>query len=421
MRVVTQVLATTVIDFFVKFAAAVLMARYLGPTDKGVLAFAQLIIAWVVTLGNLSIYEANIFLLGSKRFSVAEVSSTTLMVSMISGLLYALVLFGLVWFHVVSWAVGQPIVLYLLVWTIPFALLTNNLIAILQGMSLFREYNVLVLVRSSSLFVSVLFVIRWCPDRLMGFVYANVITTVAVAMVLAVYLARLAEWKFRISFQFVKEAVQYGVRGYLRVVLTQVSLVFDKFVLGTAMDPAYLGWYSVAVGLSGGLVMFPDAAGLVLFPRVAGNQASGAALAASTCRRTLMIMVAGALAGIVLGRPVIRLLYGEPFLPSVLPFYVLMVAAIFQALSRVLRFYLLGMGRPQLTLWSTGAAALATAVFIYPLVRHFGMMGAAFVSLLAQMIGAGVDLMLAARLSTFKMRRFIVPEESDVRLATWKP
>ena len=123
----------------------------------------------------------------------------------------------------------------------------------------------------------------------------------------------------------------------------------------------------------------------------------------------------------MLGRPGIALLYGRQFLPSTTPFYILLIAVIFQAASRVLRNYFYGMGRPQLTLWSAGAAALVTATAVFPLIKNFGMVGAAASALLAHGVGAVVDLVVAVRLSTKPARQFVLPQKTDFRLAAWRP
>jgi O-antigen/teichoic acid export membrane protein len=134
----------------------------------------------------------------------------------------------------------------------------------------------------------------------------------------------------------------------------------------------------------------------------------------------VLVMAAGAVAGFVLGRPGIALLYGKQFLPAATPFYILLIAIIFQAASRVLRNYFYGMGRPQLTLWSSGAAALVTATAIFPLVRSF-VVGAAAGALLAHGVGAVVDLVVAVRLSAAPKRQFVLPQKANFQIAAWKP
>jgi O-antigen/teichoic acid export membrane protein len=183
----------------------------------------------------------------------------------------------------------------------------------------------------------------------------------------------------------------------------------------------YLGWYSVAAGLSEGLLMLPDSVGMLLFPRVAAEPKTAAVLAARACRCTFLVTFAAAAALALCGKLLIGVLYGQRFLPAVKPLHLLCAAIVFQSASRVLRNYFYGLGRPQLSLWSTGAAGVAIAALIFPLVKTYGMIGAALTSLVAQAIGAAVDVLLATRISAMPPRQFIFPQKADLRLAAWKP
>src|ERR1017187_996261 len=102
MRTVSHVFGTKVVDYLLKFITSVLITRALGPSDKGILTFAILVVSWTVTFGNLSFFDANIYLLGSRRFSLSEAAMTSFVLSLVSGLLYALLLFAIVGFRLVQ-------------------------------------------------------------------------------------------------------------------------------------------------------------------------------------------------------------------------------------------------------------------------------------------------------------------------------
>lgn len=211
------------------------------------------------------------------------------------------------------------------------------------------------------------------------------------------------------------------MRGQGRVLLTQIAVRFDQFALGAMLDPVYLGWYSVSAGLSSGLLMVPDSVGMLLFPRVAAEPHTAAVLAARACRCTLLVTLAAAAALALCGKLLIGVLYGQRFLPATKPLYLLCGAIVLQSASRVLRNYFYGLGRPQLSLWSTGASGAAIVALIFPLVKAYGMIGAALASLAAQAVGAAVDVLLATRISAMPPSQFIFPQKADLRLAAWKP
>jgi O-antigen/teichoic acid export membrane protein len=122
MRTVSHVFGTKVVDYLLKFGISILITRTLGPSDKGILTFATLVATWTVTFGNLSFFDANIYLLGSRRFSLSEAAMTSFALSLVSGFLYAALLFVIVWFRFVHWSVGDPWVFFALLMTIPFTI-----------------------------------------------------------------------------------------------------------------------------------------------------------------------------------------------------------------------------------------------------------------------------------------------------------
>src|SRR5580704_14514601 len=148
MRTVSHVFGTKVVDYLLKFVTSILITRTLGPSDNGVLAFATLVVVWVVTFGNLSFFDANIYLLGSRRFSLSEATMTSFVLSLVSGLLYALLLFAIVGFRWVHWPTSSVWVFFALLMTIPLNILANNSTGILQGLSWFKLYNLLTVTGS---------------------------------------------------------------------------------------------------------------------------------------------------------------------------------------------------------------------------------------------------------------------------------
>jgi O-antigen/teichoic acid export membrane protein len=160
---------------------------------------------------------------------------------------------------------------------------------------------------------------------------------------------------------------------------------------------------------------------MLLFPRVAAEPHTAAVLAARACRCTLLVTLAAAATLALCGKLLIGVLYGQRFLPATKALYLLCGAVVFQSASRVLHNYFYGVGRPQLSLWSTGASGVAIVVLIFPLVKAYGMIGAALATLTAQAIGAAVDVLLATRVSAIPLSHFIFPHKADLRLAAWKP
>jgi O-antigen/teichoic acid export membrane protein len=415
MRAVTQVFGAKVVDYALKFAISVLIARALGPADKGVLSFAQLVVNWTILLGNFSLMDANIFLMGSRKFGNEEATLTCAVFSAAAGLGYALILFGVVFFGWVKWPVGHASVFFLLLVMIPFVLSSGNAASIVQGLGRFLTFNILALLCTITSLIGVLLAVWLARDRLNGVVWALVTSSAVNAVVILGYLARAAKQKWKFSWPYLKAALSFGLRGHVRLFLSQVSFQFDQLALGVLLAPVFLGWYSVARSLCEGLLMLPEAISVVLFPRVAADKGTAGPMTAQASRINLALMMLAAGMMALLATPFIGKVYGQNFLKAVQPLRLLLPAIVCRAFSRVLINYIYGIGRPQLCVWSTGVTAAVMVLTIFPLVRLHGLMGAALANVLGYAAGAVVDLVIACKVSALPVRSFLLLRAEDLR------
>jgi O-antigen/teichoic acid export membrane protein len=416
MKPVSRIFVTKLLDFALRFGAAVLIARYLGPKDKGVLTFASLVVAWVVTFGNFSLADATVYMAGRGDFAPGQAAAGTFLFSLLAGTSYGLVIFLLVNFGLVHWPVGDLRMFNILLLLIPLQLLLNNFTAIIQGLSLFKAYSVFMLLSSGLFFIAVLVATRTAGNRLVGVVEAMVITAAFNTVALLVYLARTIAGRPQFSLRFLKEGLHYGIRAHISVVLETINRRLDQLVLGALVDPIELGWYSIAVSISELPQLLPDSIGTVLFPRVASDQASAAAVTARACRITVLAMLATTVAIAVCGKPMIGLVYGAAFLPAFKALLWLCPGIVFLSISKILTKYLCGMGKPQTVVWTTLASALVTLGLIFPLVKRYGMLGAAITSSISYTVGALFNLIFSARLSETRLASFLVPRRLDLQL-----
>lgn len=415
MKPEASVFFTKVIDYGLRFATSVLIARYLGPTDKGVLTFVMLVITWTVMFGNFSLTDASVYLVGKGVFTPDQAVGATALFSLLAGGAYTLLLLALLHSGLVHWAEGHPQVFYLLLVLIPIQLLVFNLTGVIQGLNRFKAYNSFTLIRSMLALIAVALAVWLAQSRLLGIAHAMIWSAVASAALLLVYTAKLVLWRPRISLKFSKEALRFGLRGHLSVVLAGITFRLDQFVLGASLNPDQLGWYSTAVSISELPQLLPDAIGVVLFPRVAGDHSGAASITARACRCTVLIMVITSAAIAVVAPVAIPFIFGRAYSPSVKPLFLLLPSIVFFSITKVLTKYMYGIGRPGWGVWSTAASAAVTLAMIFPLIHRYGMLGAAVTSSCAYAVGALLDLAITARLSGTRARDFLVFRKSDTR------
>ena len=222
-----------------------------------------------------------------------------------------------------------------------------------------------------------------------GAVLAYIVTTVCVALLVTLFIKKLNRINFSINFGLLKESLRYGGKGYLGNVAQFLNYRLDMLLVAYLLNATAVGHYTIAVGMAERLWMIPGSIGTVLFPRVSAiGDTQANQLTSKVSRHTLFIVFVLSIVLIVLAKPVILILFGISFLPSVEPLMILLPGIVALSFAKVLTSDLAGRGRPE---FGTYASIVSLAVNI-PLNLYFipkwRISGAAFASSIAYILAS---------------------------------
>ncbi len=168
---------------------------------------------------------------------------------------------------------------------------------------------------------------------------------------------------------------------------------FDRFVIAAALGSAPLGVYSIAVSGSEALRLFPAAWGQVAFYRVASSEAPLATVRRQ--RRRILLGMAAALGVWALVTPfLVHALLGPRYDGAIEPWRILLIGEIGIMAYQIDGRILAGLGRTA----ASGLAGLAGLVLVVPLdlvlIPRHGLVGAAVASAVAY-LATGLAAMVA--------------------------
>jgi O-antigen/teichoic acid export membrane protein len=132
-------------------------------------------------------------------------------------------------------------------------------------------------------------------------------------------------------------------------------------------------------------------------------------------RHSAIILSIGAIIFAIVGRPLIQILYGRAFLPSYVPFVLLLPSIMLQGLSQVLSSFLAFEARFGLASIGAGLMVIVNAVGSFLLIPHFGMAGAAIGTAAGQLVLTVFMLMSVSILSKTSLGEFL-PKVSDLQV-----
>ena len=258
--------------------------------------------------------------------------------------------------------------------------------------------------------------------------------TIATAMIVmisgqtaAMVLAFGAVWhqlhpQWRPSWTEFKRSMGYGLRDYPGGVADFTTLRLDQLMLGAMASNVAIGLYVIAVRLSEVTTLAANAIAAALMPEVAALRARDKAeLLWATSFRVTIYMHVGLLVPLWMGAPfVLKLLFGDSFLPATTAFRWLLLAAAAWGWGSIAISGLRGFGYPGLSTMARFSAAIVTAVALLVLLPRLGINGAAIASLI------GYSVMLVVALFFFMKKRqlglweCLRPHRRDILIANWK-
>ncbi|MBA7682309.1 hypothetical protein ES703_90659 [subsurface metagenome] len=144
---------TIVVQFFIlalTVATAIITARVLGPSGKGLFAILTLTAAIAVAVGGLGLGQAIVYYIGGRRRSLKEIASSSLLCHAFIGIIVAALLLLVVALLRETIYAGLPYSYILLVIVlVPFMVITSSQLGVIQGLYKIPVYNFLHILQSA--------------------------------------------------------------------------------------------------------------------------------------------------------------------------------------------------------------------------------------------------------------------------------
>ncbi|MAG61420.1 hypothetical protein CMI43_01210 [Candidatus Pacearchaeota archaeon] len=132
--------------------------------------------------------------------------------------------------------------------------------------------------------------------------------------------------------RIIKFFIYMGAMGSLLVVFGYI----DTIIIGILLESSYVGFYSAALALTGGIWSFLNI-GYILLPAFTQMKNNDLEISINQVFRYTSILAIPSIFGIfVLGNYLIKTIYGPEYLPAVLPFYILSLLILIVPLNGVM-------------------------------------------------------------------------------------
>lgn len=368
-----------------------LLARALGPTDRGTVAFITTTALVTSQLANLGVTSAtSVFAAHSPSLRPALLANITL-VTLVGATIVGLCVAALVAFvpGLRPHGIGPAALALLTLGTTASAAATAGY-AFLQGCGRFRPYSYV----QASLpwgYAAALAVV----DLTAGLTIVRALaiwTAVEAVAGVALLSAGASEtgWR-RPDLGVLRESVRFGARAWIGSLSQLLNARTDQIITGIISTEAVLGVYAVAVNASEVLYYLPSAAVTALLPAVAAaDPVTRLERTLRVYRSILLLTLALIVAAAGLGPLLLPLAFGDAYRPAVVPFLLLLPSAVGFATMGVFTGSSLASLAPGRSSLGPLAALVCQTTLDLALIPRAGANGASIAASVALLVGGAV-------------------------------
>lgn len=178
----------------------------------------------------------------------------------------------------------------------------------------------------------------------------------------------------------------------------------DVAIIGLFLTQTEVGAYEIAWRVTAVSILFSQAIATTIFPQVSNWNADGIQdrienLISSAITPSLFFVVPAFFGAVLLSQEILGLVFGEEYTIAALVLVVLMADKVFQAIQLIVAKSLQAIDKPDLAARATVVSVISNAILNVILVLKFGILGAAFATLISSLLN---DL-----LHLIYLRRFI--------------
>jgi O-antigen/teichoic acid export membrane protein len=408
--------ATTGAIQLLQAVIGVLLARILGPADRGELAAVILWPTLLTVIGSIGIAQSATYHAARASRLGLVVGSTLAIVAVDSALLVA------IGWAILPLALGghDPQVVHdgqlFLTAFIPLNLLAVSLLSILNGNHRFAWFQGLRLVLIGATVAGIGLLAATGRMTVASAAGAYVAAYLVTAILALAVTLRYAGGRIAFSRQTVRSLLGFGLKSALSQSMWSLNERADQLVISIFFSATSLGLYVVAVTLTSLTTLIGFSFAVVALPMVARLEAAAerqriSRLIVST---TLLCATLVSVPIFILEPALIRFFFGEAFVDAAGVGRVLLLAGVVFGLNRVLEAVLQAAGRPLESSIGEGVALAVTAAGLAVLLPAMGIMGAGVTSLIAYSASSAFMVRRSARALDISALSLLKPEREMI-------
>ena len=376
-----------VVQMVINLLVGLLTARYLGPSGYGLINYAAAYTGFFTAFCTLGINSVLVKEFVDNRGREGEILGTSLVLRALSSFLSAITIISIV--SIVDRNEPTTILVVALCsigvvfhvfevfhyWFQSRLASKTSAICTLAAYIVTAAYRVVLLVLGAE--------VEW-------FALATSVDYICLAVLLLLAYRKHQGGALRVSLPYARTLLSKSCHFILSSLMVAVYVQTDKIMLKQMVGEAEVGYYATASTTAVVWCFILQAIVDSCYPGIAQAYSSDREEFKRRCRQLYAIIfyvsVTASLLYTLLARPLIRIMYGEAYLPAVAPLRIVTWYTAFSYLGVARNSWVVCENRQRYLKYVYAAAAVANVALNFLLIPPFGAVGAAVASLVAQVV-----------------------------------
>lgn len=405
------------LQLIIGIIVSIILARSLGPKNKGIYALAAILPTLIITLFNLGIGKAITYYLSKKIYCKSVILFNNIFLSIITGF------FGMCIGIIIIIFFRQNILpnvpegyLFFTLILIPLGFINTNIQYYYLGLNKIKAYNIIPIINSFLSLIFLLILVKVLKLGIIGCISGSILS-LSIALVISLYYAKKITGKisYKINNDFCKKVLKYGFQIQMGGIITFLNYRIDIFLINVVLGPTKVGFYTLGVGLVEQLSIVTHTISALLFPKIAGEKdiQRKNSITPIITRNIFWILSFVAIILFFLCHWIILILYSELYLPSVRPLQALLIGTIAISISSILWQDIAARGHVMLNNYIDLIVLAINIILNLLWIPKYGITGAAWASTFSYTFSLLCRLYFYCKLSNNLWKKVIFPQRDD--------
>jgi O-antigen/teichoic acid export membrane protein len=408
-----------VLLFILNVFTSIVIARKLGPELLGVWVIISLIPSYAEAFGRTKFDLAAVYFIGKKKYIENEILYHLNIVAITTGIFITVLIFIFKDYIIQLLFYGESNNLTFIYAILP--IITLNFLDL--------NYSYLLISREDVKYFNYMIIIKALIGSggacLLLLVFDLGLWSILTANVFSVLISLLfGRWRFnktnmkskrifKLNIGLLRDFFKYSYKLYIGGIISYLNIYLMKSFLSIFMAAEKLAFYSMAQDRATLLNKISASANTLLYPRISRSNESDSTI--TTTKAFKIILILGFLSSVILAiviKPLVYIMYGEAFLPMVIPFLVILPGILISGTCDIFTSYFTGSGRSDLIMKLSIFPLILQVILGLIFIKSFGIFGAAASFSLGMIFFSILQIFFFLKLSKTSFR-MLIPMSSD--------